>query len=300
MSTSQEEFVAKSHAQTESVDSFNPRKNWRNSSARARAMARFMPPYILGCLLLTLGYLSFLSHSWIRRYFGLSDQAILSIGVFAIVAGLTLAAYVVTKINAARALFNEEQADLARLGVEHAINDVAGPDDLMGLIRANRKQMDAYDALARSQAGTSYRSSQVAMGFGLVLLGIGISVAIFADSSATKYSAALITATGGAVGGYVAKTYLKMHESASTQMAFYFQQPLVQSYLLSAERLIERCGPEQKTALLALIIERALANVSAAPSAPVGAAALSPEVSANGKHGRSFTRRWLRRKRDKA
>lgn len=96
---------------------------------------------------------------------------------------------------------------------------------LIGLMRANRKQMDAYDALARSQAETSYRMAQIAMGIGLVMIIVGVMVAVLADTPSIKYAASLVTAVGAATGGYIARTFVAVQQAASKQMNFYFRQP---------------------------------------------------------------------------
>jgi hypothetical protein len=181
----------------------------------------------------------------------------LSIGVM--IAGLV-------KYGSARAKFLEANERRAIGEADEALGQVAGPDDLLGLIRANAKQIQAYDALARAQAQTSFRASQVAMGVGLVLLATGVATAILADSSATKYSAAIVTATGAAVGGYLSRTYLIVQRAAGKQMNFYFQQPLIQSYLLSAERLIAMVPEPRKAHSYDRLVEACLSQLPTTPA----------------------------------
>lgn len=169
-----------------------------------------------------------------------------------------------TGYSKARAIYYEDRERAARGEVDRAIDDITGPDDLLGLIRANRKQMDAYDSLARSQAETSYRASLVAMTAGLVLIATGVAVAIFADSTSTKYAAAIVTAVGAATGGYISRTFLTVQRGATEQMNYYFQQPLVQSYLLSAERLVGLMPTESRGSQLELVLKAAL--MQAAPT----------------------------------
>ncbi|WP_280252988.1 TRADD-N-associated membrane domain-containing protein [Nocardia abscessus] len=139
-----------------------------------------------------------------------------------------------------------------------SVEDIEGVDDLMGLMLANRKQMDAYDAIVRSQGSSSHRASLGAMAAGLIMVSVGLSVALLANESSTKYSAALIAATGTVTGGFIAQTFIRVQKSAQDQMRYYFQQPLVHSYLLTAERLAVQLPPEVRAERYQLLIDTAL------------------------------------------
>jgi hypothetical protein len=127
--------------------------------------------------------------------------------------------------------------------------------DLVALIKANRRQMSAYDVLAQAQAQTAFRNAQLAMGAGLLVLVGGSIVAISAPSVATKVATASLTAIGGALSGFIAKTFLVTYRSAIDQLNFYFEQPLITSYLLAAQRLINELKDEtQRDAALDKVI----------------------------------------------
>ncbi|WP_374159099.1 hypothetical protein ACEWX3_07705 [Mycobacterium sp. G7A2] len=142
--------------------------------------------------------------------------------------------------------------------VDQAVHGVTGPDDLMGLMNLNRKQMEAYDSMAKKQASSAHSATLGAAIFGLITVGAGIVVAVTADAAASKFAAAIVSAVGTATGGYIAATFIRVQEGAREQMRYYFQQPLVQSYLLSAERLVgrldEKDRPEQMRAIIAAAI----------------------------------------------
>ncbi|MFE9785216.1 hypothetical protein ACFYO7_07540 [Nocardia salmonicida] len=121
---------------------------------------------------------------------------------------------------------------------DSAFEQVQDPSDVMGFLAANRKQMSTYDQIARDQASSSHRASTWAMVVGLLLVVSGIAAAIFGSDAASKYAAAIVTATCAATSGYIASTFIKVQSSTQDQMRYFFQEPLVQSYLLSAERLI--------------------------------------------------------------
>jgi hypothetical protein len=61
--------------------------------------------------------------------------------------------------------------------VDEAIEQLGDETDLRGLLRLNRSQMAAYEALTRRQAASSYRLSHVALAVGLVLIVSGATAA---------------------------------------------------------------------------------------------------------------------------
>jgi hypothetical protein len=147
---------------------------------------------------------------------------------------------------------------------ERALQGVAGPDDLLGFIRANASQMHAYDLMARRQAAQSHRASLVAMFVGLALVGAGVAVAVLAPDTASKVVGAAVTSVGAAVGGYIARTFLTNSRRSADNAAYYFQQPLVTSYLLGAERLLSRLPEDARASALQNIIGATLDQASAA------------------------------------
>lgn len=156
----------------------------------------------------------------------------------------------------------------ARMAAQKAEDEIAGIEDLMGMIRANRKQMAAYDILARRHGSTSHRASLTAMGIGLIMVGAGLAVAWYAEDSATKYSAAIIAATATAAGGFIAQTFIRVQQRAQDQMQFYFRQPLDTSYLLTAERLASQLPEPAKGEQYARIITAALAQTGVTNGRP--------------------------------
>ena len=120
-----------------------------------------------------------------------------------------------------------------------------------------------------AQAEDAHRAGFFAMTAGLALIAAGIIVALVTDVAATKYSAALITAAGVATSGYIAETFIRVREQSAHQMTYYFQQPLVQSYLLTAERLADRLPEERQVQQIEAILKTALGQtVGAGEDAP--------------------------------
>ncbi len=185
-----------------------------------------------------------------------------ALGIIFALGGFAIFLFGLLRLHVVRDEWREAKNRGLAEDVEQAVHQIEDASDLLGLMRANRKQMDAYDSLARSQAEEAHRMAFVAMGAGLLILAGGVLVTLTIDSSATKYAAAIISAAGVGASGYVAKTFIRVRESSSQQMTYYFQQPLVQSYLLTAERLASQLPEERRQQQLERIAAAALAQAS--------------------------------------
>ncbi|NKY47990.1 TRADD-N-associated membrane domain-containing protein [Nocardia cerradoensis] len=159
-----------------------------------------------------------------------------------------------------------EQKQVKALGAVHdAIAEIKDPNDLLGLMEVNRRQMDAYDAQARGQGGSSHWSSLVAMTVGLGIVGAGLTITVVASEDATKYAAAIVAAVGTATGGYIAQTFIRLNSAAQDQVRYYFEQPLVQSYLLTAERFVLQMPAAERPKQYQALVEAALKQAAMVP-----------------------------------
>jgi TRADD-N domain-containing protein len=186
---------------------------------------------------------------------GLSNHSRLVVGVsFGIVAGLSLVcAAVLPGLMDARREQREVEKE-ARDAVAESADELDDAKDLVALIKANRKQMSAYDVLVQAQAKTAFRNAQFAMGAGLLVLLFGAIVALSTADVQAKIVTATLTAIGGTLAGFIAKTFLDTYRRSIQQLNFYFQQPLITSYLLAAQRLVnELSGTQRETSLTELI-----------------------------------------------
>jgi Na+/melibiose symporter-like transporter len=120
--------------------------------------------------------------------------------------------------------------------------------------------MDAYEALVRAQAESSHRASLVALAAALLVIGAGLLIALVSEDSATKHSAAVMAAAGATTCGFIAWNFIRAQQRALDQMRCYLQQPLVQSYLLAAERIIGMMSNKSRDEQYKLILQSALAQ----------------------------------------
>jgi hypothetical protein len=185
-----------------------------------------------------------------------------------IVTGLGLFTAATMYISSARSRYEER---LAKAEAEEALDRLTSAMELKDLLLVNRKQMQAYDALARGQAASSYRIAQIAIAVGLIVLVGGSIIAIAAQDETTKITTAALTAIGGAIAGYIGRTFLVTYQRALDQLNFYFEQPLITSYILTVERIAGDISPERQDEIKDKVISRimdALVRPYGSPSTP--------------------------------
>jgi hypothetical protein len=141
--------------------------------------------------------------------------------------------------------------------------------DLQNLITLNRTQMQVYHELATKQATYASRNSRRAMLVGFALLLVGGVVALRADEEASKVVVGALAGLGSLLAGYIGRTFLKAEDRAMQQLNFYFQQPLVTSYMLAAERLSLKLANSRRDTVLTDVIKQVLgaAQTAEKPSA---------------------------------
>lgn len=185
----------------------------------------------------------------------------------ALMAGALVAAIGGTWAGAALAIIRKSyyERERAQTNLDQALDELTDPNDLIALMNVNRRQMEAYDVQARTQGKSSHWSSLVAMTAGLIVVGIGLWIAVNSDDSATKYAAAIVAAVGTATGGYIARTFIRVNTDAQQHVRYYFEQPLVQSYILTAERMVRHLPAHRRPKQYEAIIGAALTQAGQVP-----------------------------------
>lgn len=109
--------------------------------------------------------------------------------------------------------------------------------DLQNLLLVNRTQLNVYQDIATKDAKAASRNSRFAMIIGFLILLVGSAIAIRTPNSTSKIVVGALASLGSLLSGYIGQTFLKAQAQAMKQLNYYFRQPLVASYLLSAERI---------------------------------------------------------------
>jgi hypothetical protein len=209
---------------------------WQSSGARAVAHADFWR-FVSGGIVVTLLGAALLIATLIEQT--RQTQALLiagaSVSCALFVVGVAVANVGYGRYSRRLAEYSEERELVAAKA--DTLKDTATDRDLEQLLRLNRTQMQAYQALSRGQQRSSFRSSLIALFAGLSVLIAGIVLVVEVGGDTSKIAAAAVAAIGSALSGYIAKTYLTLHKEAADQLRYFADQPIIASYIYEAERL---------------------------------------------------------------
>jgi len=128
----------------------------------------------------------------------------------------------------------------------------------------NQQSLKKYHDLTQQQARSSYVIAQIAILVGLLLL-IGAAIIILRASAPTvQVLVGALGVVGSTLSGYVGATSIGMYNRAQAQMNFYYAQPLVQSYILEAERISNCLSSKRKDSALEKVIAQTLEGAAVA------------------------------------
>ena len=122
--------------------------------------------------------------------------------------------------------------------------------DFVSLWSVTQKRLDYYHEIATEQARSSYRKAQTAMTIGFAVILAAAGFAAWSTTVTGAISTGVVGIAGGALGGYIGRTFLKAQEDATTQLRSYFDQPMRFSWLLAAERLVEQVPETERAKLI--------------------------------------------------
>lgn len=101
------------------------------------------------------------------------------------------------------------------------------------------KQIEKYQTETQGRASWSFIFAVFAMLAGLGFV-VWAGVHVLTNPGWEHVAAATgIAAIGGAVGGYITKTFLDVHRLSLSQLNHYFRQPVLNAHVLTAQRLAE-------------------------------------------------------------
>ncbi len=241
------------------VDFPKPSK-WEGLVSRIKAKAK-IPVFVKSDFALVyLGIVLIIFNRPLAYLLGISSRFTILIGMLAFLSSIFPRVSGLMTARLAKVSHYENFEAEAKDELNKAIAGINGIDDLPGLMLANKKKTDAYEALVRSQRESAHRASLIAMAASFCVVGAGLVVAVLSEDSSTKYAAAAMAAATAAAGGYIARIFIRVQQGAQDQMRLYFQQPLVQRYLLAAERIIGMMSAEVRDEQYQLVLRSALAQ----------------------------------------
>lgn len=170
------------------------------------------------------------------------------------VGGALYIAYERLKIRRAEA---EEYLRLERkeaYALESAVDRLRDQMSLPSLINLNRIVLDKYHGIATEQAESSFTSSRRAMAGGFAwLLACFAAVLFVPGATDAQLFIGSLAVAGGALSAFLGRTYIHVYERSLVQLNRYFEQPLLNSYLLSAERIIGEMQSGKDEAYLSVL-----------------------------------------------
>ncbi|MFP3991000.1 hypothetical protein U9R90_26740 [Streptomyces sp. E11-3] len=159
-----------------------------------------------------------------------------------------------------------------------ALEKLRKTTELATLMELNQGQIGTYHRIVTEQADKAFKSSRVAMGVGLFLLVCAAVAGAYVPVEQVRWFIGALAAFSTVLSGYLTRTYLAMYKESIGQLNRYFDQPVLNSHYLTAERLIEGLDGEAATEVRRQIIDEVLAasaNVGSMRNDPARKASLS-------------------------
>ncbi|MFE2736240.1 hypothetical protein [Streptomyces sp. NPDC059349] len=152
----------------------------------------------------------------------------------------------------------EEAAELQKEIDAQKLADLKTVTPLATLLELNQSQIDEYHRIATDQADRSFRSSQRAMGLGLLVIVGCFAAGLYFGNGQTKVFVAAIAGVAAALSAFLNRTYLQMYGQTLSQLNRYFEQPVLTGYYLTAERLAQTLGEDPESEMRRRIIDQVL------------------------------------------
>ncbi|MFD7202806.1 hypothetical protein [Streptomyces sp. NPDC059893] len=156
--------------------------------------------------------------------------------------------------------------------LESAADRLREKMELPSIVDFNRILLERYHGIATEQASKAYYSSRFAMSVGLAIM----VVAFFAGWQLNAQGDRLFIGSVAAIGTALSRTYMQTYERALQQLNQYFNQPVLNGYFLSAERIAASLPQERQADVLERVVQDVLESAKEMHrnAAAAGAAAM--------------------------
>ncbi|MFF7176399.1 hypothetical protein ACIP8U_44840 [Streptomyces pseudovenezuelae] len=150
------------------------------------------------------------------------------------------------------------QADYHR----RALEKLRKASELNTLMDLNQGQIGDYHRIVTDQADKAFKSSRTAMWVGLLLLVCAAVAGRYVPLEEIRWFIGALAAFSTLLSGYLSRTYMVLYRESISQLNRYFDQPVLNSYFLTAERLAAGLDAEHAQAVRQQIINEVLASSS--------------------------------------
>lgn len=141
-----------------------------------------------------------------------------------------------------------------------ALEKLRKTTELATLMELNQGQISEYHRIVTNQADKAFKSSRTAMGVGLFLLVCAAFGGVYVPLEEIRWFIAALAAFSTLLSGYLSRTYMVLYRESISQLNRYFDQPVLNSYYLTAERLAGGLDREHVVAVRRQIIDEVLAT----------------------------------------
>ncbi|MFE4421290.1 hypothetical protein [Streptomyces sp. NPDC056817] len=151
-----------------------------------------------------------------------------------------------------------KEAERERKILESAADRLREKMELPSLVDFNRVLLDQYHGIATDQATKAYRSSRVAMNVGLFILVVAFVAGWRYNAQGDRLFVGSVATVGTAFTAYLSRTYMQTYERALQQLNQYFNQPVLNGYFLTAERIADSLSPDRRAEVLERVVDDVL------------------------------------------
>nr|WTB35133.1 hypothetical protein OG781_41840 [Streptomyces sp. NBC_00830] len=151
-----------------------------------------------------------------------------------------------------------EESRRDRDALESAAHRLREKMELSSLVEFNRVRLDQYHGIATNQASKAFRSSRIAMNIGLLILVVAFVAGWRLNAQGDRLFVGIVAAVGTAFAGYLSRTYMATYERTLQQLNQYFNQPVMNGYFLTAERIAASLTGDRKEVVLERVVDGVL------------------------------------------
>ncbi|MEW1639498.1 hypothetical protein AB0469_36260 [Streptomyces sp. NPDC093801] len=144
--------------------------------------------------------------------------------------------------------------------LENAAEHLKEKASLASLVNLNRMLLERYHGIATKQANKAFYSRIGAMLVGLAVLVVAFGASMRFTATGERLFIGSLAVVSTAFVGYLSKTFLAVYDRSLQQLNQYFNQPVLNQYFLSAERIVDQLEPPMRAELLAQIAKDVLAT----------------------------------------
>ncbi|MDX3756260.1 hypothetical protein [Streptomyces sp. AK02-04a] len=143
---------------------------------------------------------------------------------------------------------------------QQALEQLKKTTELATLMELNQDQIKTYHDIVTEQADKSFKSSRTAMHVGLLLLVAAAIGGVKVPVEQVRWFIGALALFSTTFSAYLSRTYLLLYRESISQLNRYFDQPVLNSYYLTAERLTGGLTVEHAQTVRQQIIDQVLEN----------------------------------------